>query len=73
MTEHQTPKGVPTEDYIANLWAAVKADQITWEEVAKLQAEHMPKCPAHDAPANVRIGGVPFCERCIEEGRHRVH
>ena len=71
MTEHQTPKGVPTEDYIDNLWAAVRAGQITWDDVRHIQAQAMPRCEAHDRPANVRIGKTPFCERCIEDGRHR--
>jgi len=57
---------VPPEDYIAGLWRSVKAGAITWQEVALLQAEHMPRCAPHDAPANVRIGGVPLCTRCIE-------
>ncbi len=57
---------VPTEDYIANLWQSVKAGAITWQEVALLQAQAMPRCAAHDRPANVKIGGVPLCAECIE-------
>ena len=60
------PPPVSTDDYIAGLWRSVKAGTITWQEVNLLQAEAMPRCAPHDAPANVKIGGVPLCARCIE-------
>ena len=60
------PSPVPTEDYIAGLWQSVRAGVITWQEVARLQADHMPRCALHDKPANVKIGGVPLCAECIE-------
>jgi hypothetical protein len=58
---------VPTEEYIANLWASVKAGTIDWTEVRRLQAETMPRCELHGKPANVRIGAVYLCEVCIAE------
>jgi hypothetical protein len=57
---------VTPEDYIANLWRSVKAGAISWQEVALLQADAMPRCEPHNAPANVKIGGVPLCTECIE-------
>jgi hypothetical protein len=63
---------VPTEDYIANLWRSVKAGAITWQEAGEKQAANMPRCAPHDAPANVRIGGVPLCAQCIE-ARYAKH
>jgi hypothetical protein len=64
-------KPVSQGEYIEALWRAVKAGAITWEDVRHLQAVAMPKCLAHEAPANVKIGGVPMCERCIEERRQK--
>lgn len=63
------PPPITQADYIASLWESVKAGQITWEDVRKMQAEYMPRCVPHNAPSNVKIGGVPMCQQCIEE-RH---
>lgn len=61
------PDAVSQGEYIETLWRAVKAGALTWEDVRHLQAQTMPRCEAHDAPANIKIGGVAMCQRCIEE------
>lgn len=35
------PEPVPTEDYIASLWASVTEGLITWQELRGLQAEYL--------------------------------
>jgi hypothetical protein len=67
-----TPPPVTQGEFIESLWRAVKAGAITWDDVRALQAQHMPRCLAHDAPANVKIGGVPMCVQCIEERRREA-
>lgn len=62
-----TPPPVPTEDYIENLWKSVILGHITWDDLTDLQSRAMPRCVAHDEPANVRIGRELLCAKCITE------
>lgn len=64
-------KPVPVDEYVDHLWTSVKSGSITWAKIRALQTESMPRCETHDRPANVKIGRMPLCEICVQEGRHR--